>query len=378
MSLSHYEKKSFFRFITVYLGAVLLVVAGFSLLFYKIETKSIKDSVFNKLRVESFDIASSAIDAQMEGKPFEIPDGVKYSLYDKDKKIIKTNIKTKIKLKNDFFIQDGCAYYVDRGAKGHLGISYILTMDCNYQKTLDKILRHTIMIATFTLLFLIVVGWYLGILFLKPMKEKLKELDTFIKDTTHEINTPITTMLLALQKIEKKGAEQKYLKSLKMSANLISSLYHDISFISLRHKEKTDVKQIDISKHIYKNIEFFSILSEQKKIHIDTKLTPCQVQADSKDIDILIKNLIDNAIKYSKFAGNIKIVLKNCKFSISNEGKTIPKEKLKDIFQRYKRADEVQGGFGIGLDIVQTICKRYGYHLKVISQDGKTEFEVWF
>ena len=88
-----------------------------------------------------------------------------------------------------------------------------------------------------------------------------------------------------------------------MSANLISSIYQDITFITLRKNRKAKIGEIDIAKQIRKSLDFFEILIEQKRLKVITNLSYCKVNADIKDIEILIKNLIDNGVKYSKING---------------------------------------------------------------------------
>jgi len=363
---------------TVYIGAILLTVLGFSALYYQIQIASIKDKIFNKLRMQAFKIASSAIDAQMMNKKFTISKDIDYMLFDKNKKVIDSSFEEEIDFTKEFYIKGDSAYYIDKGAKGHLGISYIVVRDHNFNKYINEIFKKTSFIAIFATIFLMIVGWYLGRLFLKPMKEKIKELDRFIKDSTHELNTPITSILLATQKIEQKGVKPIYLNSLKMSAKLISRIYQDMSFISFDKHKKVEKKVLDIKEKIENSLGFFEVLIEQKNLKIDKKLNECKIEADPSHIDILIKNLVDNAIKYSYPNSTIKIELKNCLFTISNRGKKIQKDKLKEIFQRYKRADSSTGGFGIGLDIVSTICKKYGFKIEVVSKDDTTTFIITF
>ena len=60
-----------------------------------------------------------------------------------------------------------------------------------------------------------------------------------------------------------------------------------------------------------------------------------------------------------------------------DEGKGIPKEKLKDIFARYSRFDDANGGFGIGLNIVKMICDEYSIEINVESEIKRgTKFEL--
>ncbi len=378
MSLSYYEKRSLFRFMCIYISSVLIVIIGFGMLFYVVEIESYKDKVFNKLRIEAFKIVSSAIDAHMKQKKFTIPKNSDFMLLDKNKQFIDGTFKEEVDTKKDFFIKNGSAYYVDKGAKGHLGINFIVLKDKDFENYLKSIFKKTIFISLFAFIFLMSVGWYLGKLFLKPMKEKIKELDKFIKDSTHELNTPVTSILLATQKIEQKGANPTYVKTLKMSSKLISKIYQDMSFISFNQHSNCEKKLVDISKKLDNSLDFFALLIEQKDLKIKKEINPCHIKADPNHIDILIKNLVDNAIKYAKPNSIITVTLKNCTLSVTNEGKTIKNDKLLQIFERYERDDETTGGFGIGLDIVSTICKKYHFKIDVISKNDVTTFKIFF
>ncbi len=375
MDLSPYEKRSLFRFMAIYLGAVLVVVLAFSILFYRIESESIKERVFSHLRMIAMQIAASAVDAQMQGVAFKIPDsiGCDYLLIDENGKVTGGCIAEKVDLSEEEYIKEGCAYYIDRSARGHLGISYVVVRECSLNDRLLKSARDVAIAAVSASLFLVLVGWYLGRLFLRPMREKIDLMDRFIHDSTHELNTPVTTMLLALQKIEKGECKPTYLRALLMSGRLISRVYDDLLFLLLKERQaqRSRPESVDVAKKVAQSIDFFSIIAEQKALDVTSKLQPCIVEADPHHIDLLIKNLIDNAVKYTRPEGSIDIVLEDCRLIVEDSGVGIEKEKMKLIFERFERANDTEGGLGIGLDIVSTVCRIYGFGLEVRSKEGE-------
>jgi len=115
----------------IYLGAVLVVVLAFSALFYKIDSESIKERIFSGLRMVAMKISASAVDAQMQGERFEIPSsiGCDYLLFDKNRNVLEGCIHESVDLEKEEYIKDGCAYRIDRSARGHLGIDYIVVRD---------------------------------------------------------------------------------------------------------------------------------------------------------------------------------------------------------------------------------------------------------
>jgi two-component system OmpR family sensor kinase len=383
MDLSPSEKSSLFRFMAIYLGAGFIVVTAFSTLFYRIEFESIKDSSLSKARMFAMDISAVAIDAQMRGLKFEIPksEDYEYLLLKQNREIVAGDIEDRVDISKDEYVKDGCAYYIDRSVRGHMGIDFVVVRDCTLQQKIEQSRKRVIVIAIIAYGFLILVGWYLGRLFLKPMREKIDLMDRFIKDSTHELNTPVTTMLLALHKIDKKGCKPVYLRSLQMSVRLIGRVYEDLSFLMLKSqvRDHTQIRSVNVAKKVEEAIEFFSILSENRRLEIIHSIEPCTIKADPHHIELLIKNIIDNSIKYTNPGGKIEITLKDCELIVSDTGIGISKEKLSAIFDRFHRENSVTGGFGIGLDIVKTICQIYGFRIDVDSNLGQgTKFKVKF
>ncbi len=383
MALSPYERRSLVRFMAIYLGAVLLVVLAFSLLFYRIDSESVKERIFSHLRMTAMQIAASAVDAQMQGKRFTIPEGVgcDYLLLDTAGRRIDGCIAERVDPKKEAYTQDGCAYYVDRSARGHLGIGYIVVRDCSLSERIALCRRSVVLSALAAFGFLVLVGWYLGRLFLRPMREKIESMDRFIHDSTHELNTPVTTMLLALEKIERGECRPAYLRALQMSGRLIAKVYEDLTFLLLRERQAAEasIERLDVAQKVRESLDFFSILADQKRLEVRAELRPCRIEADPHHIALLVKNLIDNAVKYTRPGGTIEVTLEGCRLSVRDNGIGIRKQELGRIFGRFERANGVEGGLGIGLDIVATICRIYGFGLDLRSEEGSgSQFVIDF
>ena len=104
-----------------------------------------------------------------------------------------------------------------------------------------------------------------------------------------------------------------------------------------------------------------------KNISVSLDLENTIIKSDYKLLDELIRNVIDNAIKYNVDKGKIDIVLKNKVLKISDTGIGISPEDQKRVFERFYRVDKGrsknQGGTGLGLAIVKHICELYKYKL---------------
>ena len=93
----------------------------------------------------------------------------------------------------------------------------------------------------------------------------------------------------------------------------------------------------------------------------------------------VVDNLISNAIKYNKVKGKIIITLTQGELIVQDSGIGIKKEYIKRLFERYSRFNTAEGGFGIGLNIVQHIANRYNLDIKIKSEEniGTKVFIKW-
>jgi two-component system OmpR family sensor kinase len=371
MRLSSAHRSSLYRFLALYFFAVVLTVGSFSYLYYAIKSEQYRDETYHKLRERAFELSSRIVDAQMRNRPFAFPRSEDVAFFDENGTLI-AGAPMKLEGKKEFEAKEE-AYYLDRSARGHLGVAYILVKEPDYAKRLDELQKEALFLFVGALLLLFLVGLYLGKLFLEPIKSTLLQLDRFVKDSAHELNTPVTTLLLATQKIERQGPKKHYLRSLKASAMKIEKIYKDLSFLAFEKEERKE--PVSLRETILESLDFYEVLTEQKGLDLIVSLKECRVVADRDAINLLVGNIVDNAIKYAPPKSTIRIKLQDCRLEVENSGNI---RNTKEIFERYNRADRVQGGFGIGLDIVVSVAKRYGYKVKAESKEGKVRFVVEF
>lgn len=301
----------------------------------------------------------------------------KISFYDENKNFLFGSLKENIDFSSKFIFNDNYLLLVDNSTVGHLGIEYIVLKDSSLMKKIEELKFSIITIFLFSYLFISIVGIYLAKLFLKPIKEERIKLNNFIKDTTHELNTPISAIIMSTQN-EKLSAKQ--IERIRLSANRISEIYKDLTFIFLENKQKsTLLEELDLSIIIKEQIDSFEPLYLKKKLEVAYELEPTIFKINKDDFIRLFNNLFSNAIKYNKMNGKIEIVLKNRVLIVKDSGIGINKEKLKDIYKRYYRATNQSGGFGLGLNIVNMICKTYDVKIEVDSLENKgTTFTLKF
>jgi len=256
----------------------------------------------------------------------------------------------------------------------YLGAKYLfieIDEDENwYANTMTEILT----LGAITLTILALFGLFFVNLFLRPMKTSMTLLDNFIKDTTHELNTPISAILANIEMMDREcmlDKNKKKLDRINIAAKTVSHLYHDLTYLVLDTKRKSNDEWIDLKKLIEDRVDYFTLLAGAKKVTFTMDLNYSTIYIDGVKIARVIDNLISNAIKYNKRRGVISIKLRKSHFIIKDSGIGIESEKVNDIFERYTRFNSSEGGFGIGLNIVKSIIDEYALNIDVKSVLGE-------
>ncbi len=320
----------------------------------------------------SFQIATNIINLQMKNETpncsaiMSKKSHYKFMLLDKQGKKINGD-----KIDNEGLI------IKDSSPLGHLGVWTIVVEDSNFNALKQSILYKNIAAFWLAYFVLALLGYYLIKLLLKPTKEARERIDRFVKDTTHELNTPITALLMCTD--ESSLQNRKTLERIKISAQRVSELYKDLTYIFLEDRGSRTIYRVGLKELIEQQMSYFSLLASKKRLTLSCKLDSTAIQIDKDDFKRLFSNLLSNSIKYNKKGGSIKITLKSGTLTITDSGIGIEQKEIKNIFKRYYRATDESGGFGLGLSIAQEICKRYNIDLKVQSKPGvRTIFRLHF
>ncbi len=297
-------------------------------------------------------------------------------IYDIDKTAIFSTLRTPyVDLNEVISLNEGYIQLVIQPEFYYLGAKYIVLEVPDDGVWFSQTLQTIIIFFTLIFVLLLLSGWYLGKLFLRPMKEAVSLLDRFIKDTTHELNTPVATILSNIETINTQTVDDKTAKKLQridIASRTISTLYDDLTYLVLNHNIPTKDEELNLSELLHERIDYFDLAIKQKKLQLETEIAQgVSFFADRTKMTRLIDNLLSNAIKYNALKGELAVTLTSDQLSIANSGKGIAKEKLSTIFNRYVRADNVAGGFGIGLHIVSKIAKLYKIKLEIDSEPHK-------
>lgn len=218
-------------------------------------------------------------------------------------------------------------------------------------------------------------------------KEKeLNELKTkFLSLVSHEFKTPLAGIITSATLIGKykKGEEQpkrnKHLNTIKNKVKYLDNILNE--FLSLERIESGKVKYTiktiwfqEIFNHVVSQLEVTLKLGQQ--IVCNSDIFAIYIKFDEKVLELILFNLINNAIKYSPENSCIYVTVnttnQEMNISIEDQGIGIPKEEQKFVFDRYFRAQNalVNQGTGIGLNIVKSHLENLGGSILFKSEEG--------
>ena len=229
--------------------------------------------------------------------------------------------------------------------------------------------------ALLTILGILILLFVFSLLLLKnfsaPFEKMNNQLDNFIKDSMHEINTPLSIINLNSDLFANKFGENKYLSRIKSASKTLATIYDDMDYLIKQGRVKHKRKNFNISEFIQNRVDYFKEISNLKNIKIKTEIEADIYYTFSKTkLQRIVDNTISNAIKYSHDNSNIEIKFykkdDEYVFEVQDYGMGI--EKIDKIFSRYYRENESKGGFGIGLNIVKDIIDEEKIDLYVNSK----------
>ena len=377
------EHRSLFRFLSLYITLVILLLLVLGMLHYK----SQEELMFSNQRTLLSEYANEQYKAikkfhkEMYPKNRTYPRNIKFrsGIFDLSGEKIFSLMKQKPKHfgRDIYRVKDTIHFLKPLDDNYYLGAKYLFIEVDEDLVWKDNAINDIIIYGTLTLIIMAIFGFFFVGIFLRPMREAINLLDDFIKDTTHELNTPISAILANVEMMDKEAMGQKNerkLARINIAAKTVSHLYEDLTYLTLSHNRESKDEWIDLKQLIKDRVEYFNILAGSKKITFELDLKDSELFIDMVKITRVLDNLISNAIKYNKRNGMIYIVLRKTYLAVEDTGIGIETKEVNDIFKRYTRFNSSEGGFGIGLNIVKSIITEYQLDINVesISKIGTT------
>ena len=207
----------------------------------------------------------------------------------------------------------------------------------------------------------------------------------FVANASHELKTPITairgfTEIILDDATMPDDIRNRFIKKIETQSMRLASLVTDLMSISRLEANQTGVifEAIDLTASVKQTIANAGYNADEKNISISSQLPKGKtiISGDQQEINQLLDNLINNAIKYTPAKGNINISLDKlqgqAKISVKDTGIGISLAHQQRIFERFYRIDKARsrdlGGTGLGLSIVKNIVEKHQGTITVTSK----------
>lgn len=381
MSMSE-KTQILFKILSLYLVSTVLFLGYFFIHDYKNkketlilnEVKSLKEikmGIYMKARMNGLDSISSLTKEKGVHACIVLKNGEKiYKDFD-CQKIDKSKNVNLIGGKVAIFEK---IQYMDDNTTDELSYADIFLVGKDIKAEILSLQISTTLKALFFFFALLFVAFYLAKLSLRPLYEKIDTLNRFIKDSTHEINTPLSVISMSIETADLDNLNERNLKrfnNISLAAKSLNNIYDALVHLSFNINKPGKKELIDLNLLTSQRLDYFAPFFVKRRLKINANLKPSFINADLEDMSKILDNLLSNAAKYAAQNSEVRIVLEPNFFSISNLGIGISKEQQLQIFDRYTRFNDDQGGFGIGLSLVKSCCIKNGIEVECQSELGK-------
>jgi two-component system OmpR family sensor kinase len=341
-----YEKESFLKSFFLFFLSIEFLVSVILFFHYKELAHSFKDSIFLEMKNYSY---------TFEGKDFKL------ELVEKEKN---KNFYQLYEDKNSLYIYVPIPF----AEKEVFKIYY--PKDLYYKYLLEYKLEVAVefLISSIISALISAVFAYISI---NPLRKAITLIEEVTKDIIHDINTPVSGILINLKLLKMKHKESKEIDRIELSVKQLSSLYENLRTLIEGfkiHKEDINLKEIiEEEVKVYESI--------YPDIKVEKNLKDVYKKLDKTAFKRVVSNLLGNAFKHNiPKNGWVKIVLNESELIIENSSK--PVKKPEKVFERYYR--EGQRGLGLGLSIVKKLCDEMECQVKFTAQKNSVKVKIIF
>ncbi|MDP3266678.1 MAG: HAMP domain-containing sensor histidine kinase [Sulfuricurvum sp.] len=204
----------------------------------------------------------------------------------------------------------------------------------------------------------------------------------FIRYAIHETNTPLSVIMANIELFTMKEGRNRYLAKIEAGVKNIFSIYDDLSYLVKKDQIEYPKKAIDLGEYVASRIEFFDEVAHFSNLSFEY-IKPefsSWISFNETKLQRVIDNNLTNAIKYS-ISGEVIHVgvhcsMMECAFWVQSKSEKIYNEEK--IFEAYYRERKKTDGFGLGLNLVKSICDEEDISIVIDSNLEFTRFEYKF
>lgn len=220
------------------------------------------------------------------------------------------------------------------------------------------------------------------------LEDAIQNSKRFVADASHELRTPLTVLRGELESLAQTAQPNprmsETLGSMLEEVDRLAAIVEGLLALSRLDAGEAQAEWVsfDLAELAATTADQMGLLAEDKHITVVSEVTPgITVKGDRARLKQVIVNLLDNAIKYTQQGGTVRLqIAREGNFAVldvADNGVGIPEEALPHVFKRFFRVDDSrsrsadQGGAGLGLSIVKSICAAHGAQVEVTSVLGQ-------
>lgn len=217
---------------------------------------------------------------------------------------------------------------------------------------------------------------------LEKIHNQTNSLKDFVSNASHELKTPLMAISTEIDYAIKSKKHKEGLENIKWELTSLDSLLDELVLISKIDSEmnlKKDTK--NISEIVEKNLNNISKSYKEKKMKIIKKIDKVEKLVHNSSFEIISKNLIENAFKYTE-QWSIEIILNQKEFIVKDTGIWVENDNLNKIWERFRQEDSSKTdkkSFGLWLYLAKLLTEKHDWNIEVKSEKWKwSEFRIIF
>jgi len=331
--LKKYEKEALFKTFGIFFVTLMLLTTLVASFYYSEQKHIMEEQIFSQMKAFTYDF---------QGTTFDV-DVIPY-----DKSVDELNLQP--------CDRGMCGYFALPSTKNSM-FKVIMPHE-EYNAQIHTLFNKVLLIYSILLCAIIAFSLLYSFYALYPLKHALYLLESFLKDMIHDLNTPVTSILLNTKSMAK-TAPSEALERIELAAKTIASLYRNLEVLHQGFIPKKS--EVDLEKLLHVRAKLYQKLYPKLTFIFETE--PYIIHSDPDSIARIFDNLISNACKYNRKNGSVKLSNLENVVTISDTGIGIKNCTL--VYERYYK--ESEKGLGLGLNIVKTLCDSLAIHITLES-----------
>ncbi len=343
---TRYERESFLKSFLLFFLSIEFLISVILYFHYRELVHRFKDNIFLEMKNFSY---------TFEGKKFKV---------DLEKKDEKKGFYQLYEDKNSFYILVPIPFAKDEVFK----ISYSKKA---FLKQLRKYQTEVILEFLLASFITVIISFIFSYISINPLRKSISLIEEVTKDIIHDINTPISGILINLKLLKLKHGDEPEIHRIELAVKQLSSLYENLK--TLTEGIKIYKEEINVREILEEELKVYESIYPDIRVHL--QITDVYKKLDKTALKRVISNILGNAFKHNiSKNGWIRIYLDENSLIVENSSR--PLKNPEKVFDRYYR--EGQRGLGLGLSIVKKLCSEMGCKVSFKAYKNKVQVKIDF